>query len=106
MMLHRNNNMEKKMTLLDFLLLLIIAGICGAIAQVISGYSSGGCLFSIAVGFVGALIGAWVARSFALPRLFMLRVGTTAFPVVWSIIGAALLLAVIKFFSRSRRQTR
>lgn len=47
------------MTLLDFLILLLIAGICGALGQAIAGFSRGGCLVSIALGFVGA-----VCRSF------------------------------------------
>ncbi len=41
------------MTLFDLLILLLVAGICGALGQAISGYSRGGCLVSIALGFVG-----------------------------------------------------
>ena len=50
------------MTLLDVLILLLVAGICGALGQAIAGYSRGGCLVSIALGFVGALLGMWIAR--------------------------------------------
>ncbi len=50
------------MTLLDLILLLIVAGVCGALGQAITGYSRGGCLVSIALGFVGALLGMWLAR--------------------------------------------
>lgn len=39
------------MTLLDLLILLLVAGICGALGQAIAGYSRGGCLVSIALGF-------------------------------------------------------
>ncbi len=42
------------MTLLEFLLLLVIAGICGSVGQAIGGSSRGGCLVSIALGFIGA----------------------------------------------------
>src|SRR5688500_15174013 len=35
-----------RVTLIDFLILLLIAGICGAIGQAITGYSHGGCLVS------------------------------------------------------------
>ena len=48
------------MTLLSFLLLLVIAGICGAIGQAIAGVQ-GGLLVTIAVGFIGALLGIWLA---------------------------------------------
>src|SRR5207249_1276043 len=42
----------------EFLLLLLIAAACGALGQMISGVSRGGLLAAIAVGFVGALLGA------------------------------------------------
>jgi len=90
------------MTLIDFLLLLLVAAICGAIGQAITGFSRGGCLVSAGVGFVGALIGTWVARSLGLPEIFVLNVGGTAFPIVWSILGSALFVAVISLISRSR----
>ena len=45
------------MTLFGFLILLAIAGIVGALGQAIAGFSRGGCLTSIAVGFIGALLG-------------------------------------------------
>ena len=52
------------MTLVDLLILLLVAGLCGAIGQAISGYSRGGCLVSIALGFIGALVGVWLSRAF------------------------------------------
>lgn len=91
------------MTLIDFLLLLLVAGISGAIGQAIGGYKRGGCLVSIAIGFIGALIGTWIARQLALPAVFTLSFGGTNFPIVWAIIGGALLTAVLGFFNRSRR---
>ena len=44
------------MTLTGILVLLLIAGIVGGLGQAISGYSFGGCLMSIIVGFVGAYV--------------------------------------------------
>jgi uncharacterized membrane protein YeaQ/YmgE (transglycosylase-associated protein family) len=88
------------MTLFDFLILLLIAGICGSLGQAISGFSRGGCLVSIALGFVGAVIGMWLARTFQLPELFAVRIGTTTFPIVWSIIGAAFFVAVLGLMTR------
>ena len=90
------------MTLLDLLLLLLVAGVIGAIGRTIAGYSHGGCLVSIVVGFVGAVLGAWLARQLHLPELFVVTVGGTAFPLVWSVIGAALFVAVIGLMSRGR----
>ncbi|HKZ79401.1 MAG TPA: GlsB/YeaQ/YmgE family stress response membrane protein [Pyrinomonadaceae bacterium] len=90
------------MTLLDILLLLLVAGICGSLGQAISGYSRGGCLVSIALGFVGAVFGMWLARKMGLPELFSVQIGTTSFPIIWSIIGSALFVAVITLITRSR----
>ena len=90
------------MTILDLVVLLIIAGLCGALGQAITGYSRGGCLVSIALGFVGALLGMWLARQMGLPELFSVQIGTTSFPIVWSIIGAALFVAIISLLSRGR----
>jgi len=83
------------MSFLELLLLLLISGICGSIAQALVGFSRGGCLLSIAVGFIGALLGSWIARKLALPDFFVLNIGGTDFPVVWSIIGAVIFVAVL-----------
>lgn len=91
------------MSLIDLLLLLLVAGVCGAIGQAIGGFTRGGCLVSIALGFVGALIGVWLARQMGMPEIYSLRVGGQTFPVIWSIIGSALFVAVIGFISRARR---
>lgn len=88
------------MTLFDLLILLLIAGLCGATGQAIAGYSRGGCLVSIALGFVGAAVGLWPARGLGLPELFALRVGGSTFPVVWSILGSALFVAFIGLLTR------
>ena len=88
------------MTLWDLLVLLLIAGICGSLGQAIAGFSRGGCLVSIALGFVGAVLGMWLARAMGLPELFAIRIGDTNFPIVWSIIGSALFVAVIALLTR------
>lgn len=90
------------MTVLDFIILLVVAGLCGAIGQAIAGYSRGGCLASIALGFIGALLGVWLSRALNLPELFQLVIGNQPFPIVWSIIGAALFVAIISLITRSR----
>ena len=88
------------MDLFDLLILLLVAGVCGALGQAIAGYSRGGCLVSIALGFVGALLGLWLARVMGLPELFPVRIGTTNFPIIWSIIGSALFVAVLTLLRR------
>lgn len=88
------------MTLIDFLIMLLIAGVCGAIGQSITGYSRGGCLASIAVGFIGALLGGFLSRELGMPELFVVG----GFPIIWSIIGAALFVALIALISGGRRR--
>jgi uncharacterized membrane protein YeaQ/YmgE (transglycosylase-associated protein family) len=89
------------MTLLSFLILLLIAGICGAIGQAIVGFQ-GGVLVSIAIGFIGALIGMWLSGALGLREMFAVNIGGKTFPIVWSIIGATLFVALIGLF-RGRR---
>ncbi|MEO7793893.1 MAG: GlsB/YeaQ/YmgE family stress response membrane protein [Thermoanaerobaculia bacterium] len=84
------------------LILLIIAAVCGALGKAIAGDVRGGLLVSIVLGFVGALLGPWVASKLRLPEPFMVTIGGHPFPVLWSIIGAALFVAVIHLFSRRR----
>ena len=88
------------MSLLTLLLLLLIAAVCGAIGQAIAGSVRGGLLVTIVVGFIGALFGSWLAGKLGLSEPLMLNVGGHPFPVLWSIIGAALFVAVIHLISR------
>ena len=83
------------MSIESFLILLLIAAICGAVGQAIAGYSLGGLLVTIGVGFVGAVLGVWLSGVLGLPELFSLRVGGRSFPIVWSILGSALFVALI-----------
>jgi uncharacterized membrane protein YeaQ/YmgE (transglycosylase-associated protein family) len=88
------------MSLTSLLILLVIAAVCGAIGKAIAGGSRGGCIVSIVLGFIGGLLGPWVARLLKLPEPFMVNIGGHPFPVLWSIIGAALFVAIIHLFSR------
>lgn len=90
------------MTLLEFVVLLLIAAICGAVGQAVAGYSRGGCVAAIAVGFLGALLGSWLARSLGLPELLVIQIGDVGFPVLWSIGGSALFVAIIALLARPR----
>jgi uncharacterized membrane protein YeaQ/YmgE (transglycosylase-associated protein family) len=86
--------------LAGLLFLVFIAAICGAVGRAIAGEIRGGLVVSIAVGFVGALLGPWLAAQMKLSEPFMLHVSGQSFPVLWSIIGAALFVALIHLISR------
>lgn len=88
------------MTLLEFLILLIIAAIVGSIAQAMVGYRGGGLLVTIALGFIGAVLGTWIARRMGLPEIFSLQLGDITFPIIWAIIGAALFAALVAITAR------
>lgn len=90
------------MTIIEFFLLLLIAGVCGSIGQAIAGYSRGGCLVSIVVGFIGALLGSWMSAQAGLPELFNINVGGNTFPIIWSIIGSVVFVVVIGLLTRKR----
>ena len=91
------------MSLITFLILVLIAAVCGAIAQAIAGSVRGGLIVSTILGFIGALLGPWLAGKLGLPEPLMVHVGGHPFPVLWSIIGAALFVAIIHLFSRRAR---
>jgi uncharacterized membrane protein YeaQ/YmgE (transglycosylase-associated protein family) len=93
------------LTLTGLLVLLLIAGICGALGRAIGGGTRGGFLISIAVGFVGALLGSMLAHALRLPEVFVVTIDRHPFPVLWSIVGASLFVAAIHFLTgRSRRR--
>ena len=94
------------MSPVGFLVLLLIAAITGAIGQALAGFSRGGCLVAIGLGFVGAYVGQWIANYFNLPTFIVINVDGQPFPVVWAIIGAALVAALLSLFFGYRRTRR
>lgn len=83
------------MSLIDLLILLLIAGVCGAIGQSIAGFSRGGCFVLIAIGFIGALIGSRIAVALGLPEWLTVGVRRPAIPDSLVDSGATLFTVVI-----------
>jgi uncharacterized membrane protein YeaQ/YmgE (transglycosylase-associated protein family) len=90
------------LTLPGLIVLIVIAAICGVVGKALAGGGRGGLLGAIALGFIGALIGPWVAHQFHLSEPFVLHVGGQSFPVIWSIVGAALFVALLHLMSGRR----
>jgi uncharacterized membrane protein YeaQ/YmgE (transglycosylase-associated protein family) len=90
------------LTIIDVLILLVISAVCGFLAQAIAGYSRGGLIVAIVLGFIGALFGMWIARELGLPEILMINIGGQPFPIVWSIIGGTLFMAIIGALTRRR----
>jgi uncharacterized membrane protein YeaQ/YmgE (transglycosylase-associated protein family) len=87
------------MSLPALLVLLVIAAICGAIGRALAG-GGGGLITSIVIGFVGAFLGPLVAHQLKLSEPLMVHVSGEPFPIVWSIIGAALFVALLHLVTR------
>lgn len=88
------------MDLLQLLILLIIAGLCGAIAEWIVGFSPGDLLVTIINGVVGAYVGSWIGSligsliGIELP--LRVAVGTISFNLIWAVLGSILLLLLLR----------
>jgi uncharacterized membrane protein YeaQ/YmgE (transglycosylase-associated protein family) len=87
-------------TLPGLIILIIIAAVCGALGRAIAGEVRGGFIVSMVLGFVGALVGPWIAHQLRLAEPFMLHVSGQSFPILWSIIGAAVFVAIVHLISR------
>ncbi|HKY31857.1 MAG TPA: GlsB/YeaQ/YmgE family stress response membrane protein [Candidatus Polarisedimenticolia bacterium] len=83
-----------------WILVLIVAAVCGSLGARIGGRTGGvGCLGSVALGFIGAALGGWIARWMDLPPLLEIDLGNGGtFPTVYAVMGSALFAAVLNLF--------
>ena len=91
----RLTNKEEPVDLLQIFILLVIAGICAAIAQWIVGFSPGGFVISIIIGVVGAYLGTSLASLLPIPIILPIHIGTYRFDLVWAVLGSLLLLLLL-----------
>ncbi len=90
------------MSLGELIIYLVVAMVCGVIGQALAGRSLGGCVISTIVGLLGAWLGSVVARSIGAPEPFAVVIGDRAIPILWSVVGAALVTFVVSHLRRSR----
>ena len=90
--------------MLGFLFLLLVASILGSIGAAIAGRKQLGCLTSIAVGFVGAMLGRWGAEQLEIQDIWTITAGDQDIPVFATLVGAALFVAVLNLLSGSGRR--
>ena len=90
--------------MIDILISLIIAGIAGSIGRSLSGFSRGGCIISIVVGFIGAMIGTWLARELQLPDPFVIVIRGNSYNILWTIIGAVIFTAVLSLITPDKKK--
>lgn len=91
------------MNLLELFFLLLIAGVTGSLGRSLTGNSRGGCIVSIIFGFIGAMLGKYFSQKLELPELWNLHAGGMEFPVIWSIIGAAVFSGIVNLLSVKKR---
>ena len=91
------------MTLFEFIVYVVIAGVCGAIARAIAGGTGGSFVISVLLGFLGAFVGTWLARLIRLPALVVVAIGGHPFPILWSIAGGLILVVLAHALVRPRR---
>lgn len=90
--------------LVNLVLMLIVAGVCGAVAQAVFGFQRTNFLVSVAIGVAGAYIGTFIASRFGLPSLLNFSLGSSTIDIVWAVLGSALLLFVYNFVESARRR--
>jgi uncharacterized membrane protein YeaQ/YmgE (transglycosylase-associated protein family) len=82
------------MTVLELIVYLVIAALCGGVARALGGGTPGGFIVSVLLGFLGAFVGTSLARLLRLPEFFAVTIDGHKFPIVWSIVGGVILVAL------------
>ncbi|MDQ3024645.1 MAG: hypothetical protein M3R04_09750 [bacterium] len=92
------------MNILELLVYLIVAAVCGSIGAAIVGIRNMGFLTLIAVGLIGAMLGTWISREAGIGEMFAINIGGKSLPILWTIIGSMLLTGLVSLLFRSRRR--
>ena len=90
------------LSLTQIIVWLVIALICGAVAQALLGYSHIGLLSATALGLLGALVGTWLASALRMPQMLTINVFGVQAELLWCTVGAILVIALTQAL-RSRR---
>jgi uncharacterized membrane protein YeaQ/YmgE (transglycosylase-associated protein family) len=87
----------------QILVWLIVALICGAMAEAALGYTHIGLLSVTALGLLGALLGTWLSQVLHLPPLLLLTLFGVQVELIWCTLGAVLLIVVLQTLRYRRR---
>jgi len=82
------------MSLLELIVYVAIAVVCVGAAHAITGDTPRGLMYVVLLGFVGALLGTWVAHGLRLPELLTIGGRGRHVPLLWSVLGCAALVAL------------
>jgi uncharacterized membrane protein YeaQ/YmgE (transglycosylase-associated protein family) len=84
-------------SLFGLILFLVVAALCGAVAEFLLGYRHG-VGQSLLVGLIGAAVGVILRYIFHLPPFFSLF----GVPVVWAILGSFIVVGLLKLATGRR----
>ena len=85
------------MKLLEIALILAVAIPIGLLGHFTGTYSRKGWLLYIGLAFAGGFMGTWVTRIFPVPTVYELEIQGVEFPILWALIGSALVIAALGF---------
>jgi len=86
--------------LIGLVFLLLVAAICGAIAEKVLHYDGGGIGTTVGVGLTGAIVGWLLAKILHLP----LALHIAGLPVLWTIVGSMIMVSGLKVVAPPRRR--
>lgn len=90
--------------LLELVIILIVAGICGGVAQALLGLGRSNFLFSIIIGVIGAYLGTLLAQQFGWSGILPLTIGNSSLDLGWAFLGSLLLVFVLSLLNGVRRR--
>lgn len=91
------------MSIIEVAILIVVAGVCSAVGQFLSGYSRGGCPISFVMALIGAFLGPRVSAWLGWREAFILPIGPVEFPVVSSVVGALILVLIVNLATHKRK---
>jgi uncharacterized membrane protein YeaQ/YmgE (transglycosylase-associated protein family) len=90
----------------EVIVYLVLALLCGLVGQMLAGRSVGGFIVSIVVGLLGAILGATMAHALGAPEPFNVSVGGRTIPMLWAVVGAAVVTLIVSTVQRGWRTPR
>ena len=88
------------MELINFLIMLGIAGLCGYVAAQLMGARRVNILLMILLGFVGAFVGKLIAAFFHFPPILAINTGHLHFPLFWALVGSIVVTGIFSAITR------
>ncbi len=93
------------MSIVELILLLVVAGVLGVVSQRLTGIQPGGLIMTVILGFVGAWLGKQFSVWLNIYDPIRLRVGGTEFPLLCAIVGGVIVTSIVGWIQwRGRRR--